>query len=232
MKGIMKSDKFARRVGGGLLGYAFAISLVVHLIIWGLVAWPRDDAGVRPAGGYSPSQLDFDPAGRGAGAPGALAFASTERGSSTPREVLAGARGAPGEESNGDGSIGRAAAALPPAPAAGAAPENKTGGGFLDAGGPPDNTRNVTALYNRPPALFLIPGPVPCIDAAKVAASYKPAAYVDESGRVRNAAVASSGATVALQDEARRAAVKRADKVGWEQDKEEAEKPARGILAI
>jgi hypothetical protein len=163
-----REDKLARRLNGGLLGYAFVVSLALHLVVWGLLSLPRDDAGVSWE-------------------KGTLArTARVETHGPLWAVVLAG-----GENKGCKVSLDPDRG-LQPDPGDGVARLAPVGETRLDVGsslvGPPDNTKNYAVRYTRPPAAVAIERPPLCHFASALWVRPAPTVYVDEGGRVRNGA--------------------------------------------
>jgi hypothetical protein len=191
-----------RKLGGGLLGYAFVASVAFHLVLWGILAMPRDDAG-----------------------PAAEAVARAAR-TPAPAELVN--RLWRGEAADADSRLATASPESHNAPdgyiSAWRADEGRASA--YKIGDPLDNTPN----RSRRVAERLTParaGPDGVDNARAPASPEETAVYIDGGGKVRGAAVAASAGTVALENEAMMAALRRAYKAAQEDAK-----PAAARVAI
>lgn len=165
---IPRQDLLAKRLGGGLLGYAFMVSLALHLVVWGLLAIPRDDAGVSWAKGTLTRVVPAE--------------------KSTPylQNVLAERDYAPAAVFLGSGD-GASSAPEDAAVLSAVVDDARTDAGCLLVD-PPDNTRNYAVRYARPPAAAAVERPPVYSSAPAPWPRPTPTAYIDEGGRVRDGA--------------------------------------------
>lgn len=174
---IQRQDLLAKRLGGGLLGYAFMVSLALHLVVWGLLAMPRDDAGISWAKGTLTRVVPAEKStpflaevlAERDGNPGAVIFDSDNGAPTTPEDAVA-----------------RLVVV----------DEARTDVGFLVVD-PPDNTRNYAVRYARPPAAVAIERPPVYNSAPALWSRPAPTVYVDEGGRVRDGAGVTRNALMA-----------------------------------